>query len=243
MRMSYKALLLMLVSIFIAGSGLYKARQYYSLYKESIVFPVNLKKYESANKNIPIKVSQKRLILFGDSRVSMWSPEPKIDRVQVINRGISGETTAQLIARYQQDVIELSPDVIVIQAGINDLVAAGVLPEKSELILKSIKRNLVTLVERGKASGAKVVLMTIIRPSDPPWYRRLVWSGSIVALVNKTNNFIRNLPKQYPVKILDIDNVLYREPEEFTELYATDTLHVNSAAYAAINMALIEFIE
>jgi lysophospholipase L1-like esterase len=207
------------------------------------VFPLNLNYYKLENNHIPDKGDRKRVVLFGDSRIEQWSPLPDIKNAQFINRGISGETTSQMIARYQQDVISLSPDIIVIQAGINDLVAAGLYPKKAKRISQSMMGNLIVMIEQGNNINALVILMSVVRPSNPPWYRQIVWSSDIEKLVNDVNMSIHQLQMKYSVKIMDADKILHNDSNVFAEQYAIDTLHFNRSAYDIMNMALIDIIE
>ncbi|MGA9849072.1 MAG: GDSL-type esterase/lipase family protein [Roseiarcus sp.] len=80
--------------------------------------------YADANRRLPPRGQKLRVVLIGDSRIARWPTSALDDRVEVINRGIGGETLAQMAHRYERDAIALKPDVIFIQSGGNDLVAA-----------------------------------------------------------------------------------------------------------------------
>ena len=83
-----------------------------------------LKKYEKKNANLPILESgQKRIVFMGDSITEFWSalcPEFFVGK-PYINRGISGQTTPQILIRFRADVIALKPSVVVLLAGANDI--------------------------------------------------------------------------------------------------------------------------
>ena len=86
--------LLVLQTIALVGAMLL-ARQYYIRSLETRAEPANNQVHAQANASLPAK-SQWRVVLFGDSRVSEWSPLPPVDGVEFVNRGINGETTAQM---------------------------------------------------------------------------------------------------------------------------------------------------
>ena len=70
--------------------------------------------YADANRKLHPKGQKLRLVLIGDSRIARWSISATGERVEVINRGIGGETSMQMARRFERDAIALKPDVIVI---------------------------------------------------------------------------------------------------------------------------------
>ena len=85
-------------------------------------------KYAAANAALP-EATAKRVVFFGDSITEIWSRlDPALFEGDVVNRGISGQTTAQMVGRFQQDVIALKPAVVHIMAGTNDMPATPARP-------------------------------------------------------------------------------------------------------------------
>ena len=212
-------------------------RQYYIESLETKAVPVNEQVYERANALLPAK-SQMRVVLFGDSRVEQWSPPPQIDGAEIVNRGIDGETTAQMRLRFDADVLQLHPDVVVIQAGINDLVAASLSAHAGDRIRQGLKDNLRQFAAKSAAAGARVVLLTIIPPASPSLLRRPVWNSDIVRYVSDINAFIRSLDGRDGVTIVDAARLLAPTGGELPAEYARDTLHFKSAAYEVLNKSL-----
>ena len=113
---------------------------------------------------------ERRVVFLGDSITDMWGrghgtffpDEPWV------NRGISGQTTPQMVLRFQQDVLALHPDAVVILAGINDI-AGNTGPES----LGMIEDNFRSMVALAKAGHVRVVLSSTI----PLWLRRTVACG------------------------------------------------------------------
>jgi len=212
-------------------------RQYYIQVLETKAAPANNQIYERANAMLPTKL-QWRVVLFGDSRVAQWSPLPQIEGAEIVNRGIGGETTAQMRLRFDADVLKLRPDVVVIQAGINDLVAASLSTRAGDRIRQDLKSNLRQLATQSAAAGARVVLLTVIPPASPSLLRRLVWNSDIVGDVADVNTFIRSLDGHDGVTVVDAARLLAPPGGELPARYARDTLHFESAAYEALNEAL-----
>jgi hypothetical protein len=120
----------------------------------------NIRKYEKANSQVsPPEKGEKRVVWMGDSITDFWinndssffSGKPYFDR------GISGQTTGQMLVRFREDVINLKPGVVVILAGINDI-AENNGPSK----LEDVFGNIVSMAELAKANGIKVVLSSIL---------------------------------------------------------------------------------
>ena len=81
--------------------------------------------YVEENSGLSPKGQRLRVVLIGDSRIARWPTSAIGDEFEVINRGIGGETVAQMARRFDRDAIALEPDVVLIESGMNDLVAAS----------------------------------------------------------------------------------------------------------------------
>ena len=91
----------------------------------------NLARYQEQNAQLPeLAANENRIVFMGNSITEGWSNlQPSFfANPQYINRGISGQTTPQMLVRFRQDVIALEPSVVVILAGINDIAGNGLTP-------------------------------------------------------------------------------------------------------------------
>ncbi len=125
----------------------------------------NLARYREANAGVePPAKREARVVFMGDSITDGWSrPEYGgfFPGKPYINRGISGQTTPQMLVRFRPDVIALQPRVVVILAGTNDLSGnTGPLP------LSSTEENLASMAELARAHGIRVVLASVMPVSD-----------------------------------------------------------------------------
>lgn len=155
-----KTIYLLLISLFLM-SGNIAAQDW-----------ANLKQFQKDNAALgtPAK-GEKRVVFMGNSITIGWlhnCPEFFKDR-PYINRGISGQTTPQMLIRFRQDVIDLQPKVVVILAGTNDI-AGNTGPSTLEMI----ENNLASMAQLAKANGIKVILCSVLPAFDYPW--RPVWS-------------------------------------------------------------------
>src|SRR2546423_367858 len=117
-----------------------------------------LARYRSANAELKAPAaSENRVVFFGDSITDNWKLEQYFPGKPYINRGIGGQTTPQMLVRFRQDVIELSPKVVVILAGTNDI-AGNTGPMRNE----DIEANLSSMAELAREHAIRVVLSSIL---------------------------------------------------------------------------------
>jgi len=128
-----------------------------------------LARYREANRSVaPPGPGTPRVVFMGDSITDSW-PQPRFGEFfpgkPYIGRGISGQTTPQMLVRFRPDVIDLKPKAVVILAGTNDI--AG---NTGPMLDEDIERNLASMAELAKANGIKVVMASITPTSayHPP---------------------------------------------------------------------------
>lgn len=112
----------------------------------------------------PPAPGEDRVVFMGDSITQGWHLEQSFPGKPYINRGISGQTTPQMVLRFHQDVINLKPKAVIVLAGINDL-AGNTGPESIE----DIENNFAAMAEIASANHVKVVLCSVLPAYDFPW--------------------------------------------------------------------------
>jgi lysophospholipase L1-like esterase len=116
-----------------------------------------LSRFRAENERLkPPAPGENRVIFFGDSITDNWSLSEYFPGKPYINRGISGQTTSQMLIRFQQDVIALHPAAVVILAGTNDI--AG---NTGPMRIEDIEANYSSLAELATASGIKLVFSSV----------------------------------------------------------------------------------
>jgi lysophospholipase L1-like esterase len=117
-----------------------------------------LARYREANANLKQPAAgEGRVVFFGDSITDLWELEEYFPGKPYINRGISGQTTPQMLVRFRQDVIDLRPKVVVILAGTNDI--AG---NTGPMRLEDIEDNYASMAELARAHGIRVVFSSVL---------------------------------------------------------------------------------
>jgi lysophospholipase L1-like esterase len=127
----------------------------------------DLARYRTANAALPAPApGEDRVVFMGDSITDFWSQNGNVffPGKPYINRGISGQTTPQMLIRFRPDVIALKPKVVIILAGTNDI-AGNTGPSTPEMI----EDNLMSMSDLAKANNIRVVLASILPAANYPW--------------------------------------------------------------------------
>lgn len=164
------------------------------------------------------------MVFYGNSITEAWAPHFATlfpDRPYV-GRGISGQTTPQMLVRFRQDVIALQPAVVVILAGTNDI--AG---NTGPSTLAMIGDNLVSMVELARANGIRVVLSSVLPAYDYPWRPGLEPAAKITAL----NAWMRHYASAHDVVYLDYHTAMADERQGLRAALTDDGVHPNAAGY------------
>lgn len=197
----------------------------------------NLAKYETENSQLPFKQSgEKRIVLMGDSITEFWSQiQPAFfTNTSYINRGISGQTTPQMLIRFRPDVLQLHPDVVVILAGVNDI-AGNTGPASNEQIFG----NIISMVELAKANGIKVILCSVLPANNFYWRPNNKAAQTIIQLNQMIQLYAEenNIPYvDYHTAMTDSKNGL---PIEFSE----DGVHPNLNGYQTMQPLLEKAVQ
>jgi lysophospholipase L1-like esterase len=190
----------------------------------------DLSRYRSADAALgPPAPNEQRVVFFGDSITDIWNLDQFFPGRHYINRGVSGQTTPQMLVRFRQDVIDLHPAVVLILAGTNDL-AGNTGPETTD----QIEGNYASMAELARASGIRVIFASVtpINGSRPEWtnYALLRSPRKIVEL----NGWLKRYCAEHSLVYLDyysamIDSVGFMKAD-----LTGDGLHPNAAGFAVM---------
>ena len=121
-----------------------------------------LGRYHQANKDLLARPADPgRVVFIGDSITDGWRLEESFPGKPYVNRGISGQTTAQMLVRFYPDVIALRPAAVVIFAGTIDIAR-----NNGPQTLEMVQHNIMAMTELAQAHGVKVVLALVMPTSD-----------------------------------------------------------------------------
>lgn len=193
-------------------------------------------RYSEANEKIGLPApGEKRIVFMGNSITDGWSnARPDFFAAKpYINRGISGQTTPQMLVRFRDDVINLKPAVVVILAGTNDI-AENMGPSK----LEWIENNILSMVQLAQANGIKVVLCSVLPAFDYPWKPGLQPAEKIVAL----NKLLKADAEKYGLIWVDYFSPMADERKGLKATLSGDGVHPNEAGYKVMEPLVAEAI-
>nr|WP_315184515.1 SGNH/GDSL hydrolase family protein [uncultured Flavobacterium sp.] len=185
----------------------------------------NLNKYQNENATLAIaEPGKNRIVFMGDSITEFWFPtDPDFfSGKPYINRGISGQTTPQMLVRFRADVIALKPEIVLILAGINDI--AG---NTGPSTLDMIKDNIFSMAELAKANHIKVILCSVLPAYDFPWKPNQNPADKVVAL----NRMIKEYAEANKMVYLDYYSAMANEQKGLKAAYSGDGVHPNKLGY------------
>lgn len=185
----------------------------------------NLAKYRQADTELPPPApGEQRVVFMGNSITEGWAPLfPQLFPGRpYIGRGISGQTTPQMLIRFRQDVVALKPAVVVILAGTNDI-AGNTGPSTLEMI----EDNLASMTEIAKANHIRVVLASVLPVYDYPWKPGLNPAPKIVAL----NAWIKSYSARAGATYVDFHSAMADDRQGMRADLARDGVHPTEAGY------------
>jgi lysophospholipase L1-like esterase/dienelactone hydrolase len=192
----------------------------------------NLNKYASANQKIKMNLkNEKRVVLMGNSITEFWSSLDSsfFAGKPYINRGISGQTTSQMLVRFRADVLDLKPAVVVIKAGVNDIAQ-----NTGPISLEAIFANIVTMVELAQAHQIKVIIASVLPAYDFPWRPGLEPANKVIQL----NTRLKNYALKNNLVYLDYFSAMVDERQGLKAAYSEDGVHPNLAGYKVMEPLL-----
>ena len=178
---------------------------------------------ENARLGAP-RAGERRVVFMGNSITEGWARHfaTTFPGKPYVGRGISGQTSPQMLVRFRQDVIALRPAVVVINAGTNDI-AGNTGPSTLEMI----QDNLASMVELAQANGIRVVLASVLPASDFPWKRGLEPAPKIVAL----NAWMRAYAARRGAVYLDYHAAMRDARDGLRAELSGDGVHPNEVGY------------
>jgi lysophospholipase L1-like esterase len=183
----------------------------------------NLCKYRAANAAL---TTPTKVVFIGDSITESWvTGDPKLFTDGVIGRGISGQTSPQILLRFFQDVIELRPQVVHIMAGTNDIAGNTGLTTEQDF-----KNNIIAMANLARAHHIQVALASILPASSFSWKPGLEPAVTIKEL----NGWLRSYAQKSHIRYVDYYAVLTDAQGGFKADLSNDGVHPNRDGYAAM---------
>ena len=192
--------------------------------QENLDWP-NLKKYRQENHDLSSTVnSGKRIVFMGDSITEGWSglyPD-FFENKDHINRGISGQTTPQMLIRFKPDVIDLSPSTVVILAGTNDI-AENTGPSN----VKMITDNIFSMADLASAHKIDIILCSVLPVYEYTWKKIL----DVPSYISGVNTMLKDYCTDKSLRYIDYFSAMANEKKGLGEDLSEDGVHPNEKGY------------
>ena len=188
----------------------------------------NLKRYQTENEEIGLPAkNEKRVVFMGNSITEGWKKANPdfFSENSYICRGISGQTTPQMLIRFRQDVVDLKPKAVVILAGTNDI-AGNTGPSTLEMIMDNLK----SMAEIADENDIEVILCSVLPVKQYRWKPEIAATQKVVDL----NAMIKAYCKKKGFFYLDYFSAMATDENFMIPEYTTDEVHVTPAGYAVM---------
>ena len=215
--------LLFVLSVLFCFSGKAQSWKYYE--------NTNFEKYRSSNENLgELNSGERRVVFMGNSITEAWpvlSPSFfENSKYTYVGRGISGQTSPQMLLRFREDVINNKPEAVVILAGTNDLAQ-----NSGFTSIEMIAENVMTMADLAQFHGIKVIICSVVPAIDFPWKPGLEPASKIMEL----NEILQGYAEKNDLAYVDYHSAL-KDEENRTEkcqniLLIDDLVHPNAAGY------------
>lgn len=195
----------------------------------------NYSRYAEANAKVTVSP---KAVLFGDSITDAWPRQDPdfFNENNLVGRGISGQTTTQILCRMREDVVNLRPKYVVILAGINDIaINDGHAPD----VIRAVE-NIKAMCDIAKANKIKPVICSLL-----PSYR-IGWRPSITDAAEKVAEFnalLKAYAKENKIAFADYYTLFADENNHMPEKYSKDTVHPNIEGYRLMESCLLKFLK
>lgn len=187
---------------------------------------INLDRYAEANAALPAPAKgEKRVVFIGNSITDGWpNAHPDFFKSNnYVGRGISGQTSPQLLSRFRQDVLNLKPVAVLINIGTND-VAQNTGPYNEEFTLG----NIMSMAELADANSIKVILSSVTPAGEYPWRKEI---KDVPQKIMSLNAKIKAYAKEKGFSYIDYFSVMCDENNALKSNLGTDGVHPNEEGY------------
>jgi len=186
-----------------------------------------LQRYRSANSALQsLKAEPNRVVFFGDSITDSWKLDEYFPGKPYINRGISGQTTPQMLVRFRPDVVELKPAAVIILAGTNDI--AG---NTGPMTLEDIEGNYASLAELARANDIKVIFSSVLPVHNYTAESKEFFAERSPEKILALNRWLKDYCAKSGCTYLDYFDSMVDDKGLLKKALADDGLHPNPAGY------------
>ena len=196
----------------------------------------NYGKYEQANAQLQTSKTPVNTILFGDSITEFWKSNDLLffTKNQILNRGISGQTSSQMLLRFRQDVLDLKPKRVVILAGINDIAE-----NTGPISLEHVAGNIFSMVELAKYHKIKVVMSSVLPAYSFSWKAGIEPANKVLEL----NKILKVYAMKNKIPFIDYHSAMKDSRNGLPSKFSGDEVHPNKEGYDVMEKILLKYLK
>ncbi|HEY2390450.1 MAG TPA: SGNH/GDSL hydrolase family protein [Candidatus Angelobacter sp.] len=183
--------------------------------------------YHEANRQLGLpKTGERRVVFLGDSITDLWNLPEYFPGKSYVNRGIGGQITAQMVLRFHQDVVELQPAAVIINAGINDISNTLQVTNIAE-----IESNYETMAEIARTHGVRVIFASLLPINNYTEYSRGFLTERPPEQIRELNRWLKDYSEKNGLIYLDYYSSLIDKNQMLRPELTGDGLHPNADGY------------
>ena len=183
--------------------------------------------YREANRQLGLsRTGERRVVFLGDSITDLWNLAEYFPGKLYVNRGIGGQITAQMVLRFHQDVIDLQPAAVLINAGVNDV--SNTLQITSTVEIES---NYEAMAEMARAHGIRIIFASILPVNNYTEYSRGFLKERPPEQLRELNRWLKAYSEKNGLVYLDYYSALIDENQMLRRELSADGLHPTAAGY------------
>lgn len=189
-------------------------------------------RYADANKRV---TTPAKVVFMGNSITDGWWPKDStffIDN-NFLDRGISGQTTSEMLVRFRQDVINLKPKAVVILAGINDIAH-----NNGVISLENVFGNIVSMAELARYNKITPIICSVLPAYDFPWRRGMNPAPKVIEL----NKMLKAYADKEGLTYVDYHSAMKDERNGLPKNLASDEVHPTLEGYKIMEKIVLEAI-
>jgi lysophospholipase L1-like esterase len=231
---------ILIAGFLIAGiTSFFLVRKYYLAYNLLKLDPLE----ENSSEKVNYEPSDKNngIWLIGDSRIARWNTELFSSYgLTVTNLGIEGQTTSQILLRLKYNLEIDTPELVFLEAGINDLKIIGLNKKLAVSIKENCYNNITAITDLCQKKNVTIVVINIFPTGKIDFMRRFVWNTSVESAIVDTNKRLRLYCNSENIPYFDAYHFLAGNGSGVERKYRDDFLHINEKAYVDLSKALID---
>jgi lysophospholipase L1-like esterase len=192
--------------------------------------------------NLKGELIESDIWMLGDSRIQMWNQKLISESGTAANLGIDGQTSEQSFLRLKSYIEIDTPEILVVEVGINELKIIGVDKGLTNLISDNFYSNIKAIIEICQNNDITLILGNVFPVGKIELTRRPVWNESVNEAIKTVNDTLASYCDDKEIFYFDAYGILSDNGETVNPEYQEDFLHINKRGYEVLSKALVEQI-